>query len=206
MNKVLIGGAIAAACLGGAAIAQTPGQAAPGAHAAPKQHMMMNKTVTRAEVSQEVRDMFARLDTNRDGFITREEADAGRQVMRGEIAKRMAERGARPDRGAMFDRLDTNKDGMISRQEYMAAQPQVHERRIVMMGGGKMGMHRAGMGFGGRMFETADTNKDGRVSLAEAQAAALARFDRMDLNRDGQLTPEERKQAREQFKAQRRPS
>jgi len=41
---------------------------------------------------------------------------------------------------------------------------------------------------------------------AEAQAAALAHFDRADLNHDGKLTPEERQQAHQMRHEQRRPS
>jgi len=47
----------------------------------------------------------------------------------------------------------------------------------------------------------ADTDGDGRVSRAEATAAAAERsgdwFDKLDLNKDGYLTPDELKQARE---------
>jgi hypothetical protein len=42
------------------------------------------------------------------------------------------------------------------------------------------------------LFRHADTDGDGRVSLAEAEAAALARFDRLDTNHDGRLSDEER--------------
>jgi hypothetical protein len=71
-----------------------------------------------------------------------------------------------------------------------------------------MGMRMAGMhrGFGAHMFTMADLNKDGRVSLAEAQQLALQHFDRADLNHDGTLTREERRQARQQLRAQRHPS
>jgi Ca2+-binding EF-hand superfamily protein len=61
-------------------------------------------------------------------------------------------------------------------------------------------MARGGMAT--HMFDMADVNKDGKVSLAEMQQAALAHFDRADLNHDGTLTPDERKQARQQLKAQ----
>jgi hypothetical protein len=37
------------------------------------------------------------------------------------------------------------------------------------------------------------------------QQAALARFDRVDLNHDGTITPQERQQARQMFKSQRQP-
>ena len=50
----------------------------------------------------------------------------------------------------------------------------------------------------------ADANKDGRVSLAEAQTAALAHFDRADLNHDGKITPDERQQMRQQRRMEHR--
>ena len=52
------------------------------------------------------------------------------------------------------------------------------------------------------MLAKSDTNKDGKVSLAEMQQSALARFDRMDLNHDGKINPQERLQVRQAKKAQ----
>ncbi|BBD99888.1 calcium-binding protein [Sphingobium amiense] len=46
-------------------------------------------------------------------------------------------------------------------------------------------------GRGGLMMQ-ADANKDGRISKAEMTAALEARFARMDIDRDGQLTPKDR--------------
>ena len=191
----------------------------------PQMHMMMrsDRAMTRDEVVRHVRDLFARLDTNRDGYLTREEIGSARTNMMGamhaDIGKWRGERGiSAADRGAMFDRLDANHDGSISRQEYMAAQPQLQERRVIIMRSGQDAaprapgaqgmetrMHGMGMGFGGRLFDMADSNRDGRVSLAEAQQAALQHFDRADLNHDGTLTREERQQAH-QLRQQRRPS
>ena len=230
MNKLLVGSALAA--LVGAmtpAIAQTappPGVAqgtatvirTPAPEAMPRTMVVTDRTMTRDDVVRHVRDLFARLDGNRDGYLTREEvgsfhekamrgAHAG--MMRGDSDKRLVDRGIHSgDRDAMFDRLDTNRDGSISRQEFTSAQPQVRERRIMVMrdragSGGmhapgmKMRMHRmGGAGFGGQLFDRADANKDGRVSLAEAQSAALAHFDRADANRDGRITPDERRSVR----------
>lgn len=229
MNKLLIGAAVTA--LVGAmapAVAQTappPGVAqgtttvirTPAPGAAPRVRVITNREMTRADVVNHVGKMFAKLDTNRDGYVTREEANSARDkmmggmhagMMRGDIEKRLAERGIHMgDRGAMFDRLDTNKDGSISRQEFTTAHPQMRQERVIVMregagprgpgAPGKMRMHRmGGAGFGGHMFEVADTNKDGRVSLAEAQSAALAHFDRADTNRDGRITPDERRNMR----------
>jgi hypothetical protein len=215
MKKFYLGGAAAAAILAGAAIAQ-PAPAPAPAPGAPQVQVMkmhrMQKTMTRDEVVTHIRDMFAKLDTNKDGFVTREEADAAHTRMAGEMrekmAKRMAERSA--NGAAAFDRLDTNKDGSISRQEFDAGRKVREERRIVVMqeGGrpGMMRMHRIGMGFGRGLFDMADANKDGRVSLQEATAAALQHFDAADLNHDGKLTPEERRQAHEQLHGQHKPA
>ena len=254
MNKLLIGGAAVALTVGLApAVAQPapptpPGVAQgtaplhvapPAPPAPPRMHMMVmsDRVFTRDEIIKHVDEMFAKLDANHDGFVTKEEVEAFRQKFAGlaemgrdmaERARVMAEQGREmaehvkrdmpmPDRSAMFDKLDTNHDGVISRQEFMAAKPELHERRTIIMredgtagapGPGMMAMHmhamadmhehmgmHAGMGFGGHLFEMADTNHDGRVSLAEARAAALAHFDKADLNHDGKVTPEERAQA-----------
>jgi Ca2+-binding EF-hand superfamily protein len=222
MKKHLIGGAVAVLAVGIApAIAQVappPGVAqgttpVPMARPAPQPQVrfMSDRTLTRNEVAAHVEKFFARLDTNRDGYLTREEINArhGKMMaMHGDIGKRLAERGIHTgDRGAMFDRLDANRDGSISRQEFTAAHPQTREQRVIVMRdgngpaapgrpGAKMRMRHMGMGFGGRMFDMADGNHDGRVTLAEAQAAALAHFDRADTNHDGRITPDEHRNVR----------
>lgn len=230
MNKLLIGAA-AAALVGAVApaVAQTAPPAGvaqgtttvirtPAPGEAPQVRVITDREMTRADVVNHVGKLFAKFDANRDGYVTREEANSFHNkmmggmhagMMRGDIEKRLAERGIHMgDRGAMFDRLDTNKDGNISRQEFTTAQPQMRQERVIVMRDGagpgapgapgmKMRMHRmGGAGFGGRMFEMADANKDGRVSLAEAQTAALAHFDRADTNRDGRITPDERRNVR----------
>jgi hypothetical protein len=230
MKRLLIGGAVAALVIAIApAIAQPappppPGVAqgtAPAPVPPPRMHMemMSDRVMTRDEVAQHVRKLFARLDTNKDGFLTKDEVDAMHQKMmsmHGAMKGRPGDGFQRPDRAAMFDRLDTNHDGSISRQEFMAAQPQLEHRAMIFRNGpdGRSGepgmkMHMRGMGmggFGGHLFEMADANHDGRVSLQEAEAAALAHFDRADLNHDGKLTPEERRQAHQLMHGERRPS
>lgn len=171
-TTILIGVAAFALTAGGMAIAQAP--VALPMPLGDGDHVMPAKATTRVEVSARVQQHFATLDANRDGFVTREEASAGKARMK-------AQHGA-----GMFDRIDTNKDGQISRAEFDAH----HAQRGAKMGGmGKMGM-------GGAMFERADANRDNRVSLQEATDAALRHFDMADANRDGTISVEERQQMR----------
>lgn len=238
MNKLSIGGAAVAFAAAIAPVTAQPAPPPPGvaqgtaplavARPTPNVHARMmvvpHQSMTRDSAVKHVAAMFARLDTNHDGFITREEAAAVHErmaAMQGGMGEQMAGRHLpMPNRAAMFDRLDTNHDGSLSRQEFLSAQPEIREQRVVVlrrggqeagampempdMQGMKMRMHAMGMGgmqhgqghgFGAHMFEMADTNHDGRVSLAEAQALALAHFDRLDTNHDGQITPDEHARA-----------
>lgn len=193
MNKLLIG-SIALLAAGSASLAIAQVAAAPmGGHG------WMAKSQTRAEVVDKVRGKFERLDVNRDGFLTQAEASTAGKMM-GKRMKAMSP----ADHNSMFDRLDTSKDGQISRAEFAAAHQGMmarhrgdkSERGAKRMGGmGGMG----GMQLGGRMFAMADADKDSRVSLAEATAAATRHFDMADINRDGTLTPEERRHMRQKM-------
>jgi len=215
MNKYLLGGIVTAAIVAIApAIGQMPAPA-PVAPQAQNQSARQGRmsVQTRAEVAAHVRTMFDRLDSNRDGSITKAEGEAVK-ANRGERAGKRMERhggagGQMADRGAMFDRMDANRDGAISRDEFTKGREMRIERKVVMNGApgapdGAMGEHRgmmkkhgmgAGMGggMGGHMMKMADLNKDGRVSLQEATTSALQHFDMVDTNRDGRITPEERK-------------
>jgi Ca2+-binding EF-hand superfamily protein len=175
--KMLLFSAVALAAVAGIAPAL--------AYSAPAPHHEM-KAMTRAEMMQKVQDHFATLDSNKDGFVTKEEMEAGRSAIHERMADHRKERAS-----GMFDRMDSNHDGSITRAEFDAAH--------AAMGGrmGKMHMAMRGMhgGMAGHMFATADSNKDGRVSLQEANAAAAAHFDRLDANHDGTVTPGEMRAA-----------
>lgn len=174
-----------------------PGPVAQGPYAAP---LRVARPQTRTALVDKVRGHFARLDTDRDGYLTKAEAQAGRGAMKADRGQR-AGHGARGqrDHGAMFERLDANRDGAISREEFDRG----HQQRQAMRAerGGQPGqrmhaMRGGGMRLGGQMFEQADLNRDSRVSLQEATEAAVRHFDMADLNRDGTLTPEERQHMR----------
>lgn len=125
---------------------------------------------TKADVEAKVKAHFADVDTNKDGAISKEEADAFH-------AKMAADRNAR-----MFAEIDTDKNGQISREEFDA-----HHK----------GMGHGGMRGKGHdeMFSRADANKDGKVTMDEARAQAMAMFDKADTDKNGTVTPEERRAA-----------
>lgn len=173
MNKTILGIALLTTGLAGVAVAQPQG---PGPMADP----FGDKTVTKAEMQAHASEMFAKMDSNKDGKLDQADRAAHKAQMH----------------ARMFDMIDANKDGNISRAEFDAA----HQK----MGGGDgmkgmrgqhdgMGMGQ-GMGKGAKMMmRMADTNKDGAVSRDEFLASHAMMFDHADTNKDGKLTPEERK-------------
>jgi Ca2+-binding EF-hand superfamily protein len=198
MNKLLIGGALLALAVPALAhVAPAPGS----------QKQAAMKVQTRADVQTKIAKHFARVDANRDGVVTKAEADTAMQVFRGKRAEKRADR-RENRREHAFDRLDTNHDGAISRPEWDAAQAQRQQRMASRDhdGDGRPDRKRFGRGlhgFGGHMFAMADANNDGRVTLQEAQSAALQHFDMVDANRDGQITREERMQMHRRMRANR---
>ena len=96
--------------------------------------------------------MFAHLDTNKDGNITRAEHDAAR-------AQRLAG-------------LDANKDGFVTYEEHEAAKERrardSFARRHDEDGDGRVSVDEMA-DRGEQMFERMDANDDGVVSADEAQ-------------------------------------
>ncbi len=175
MIKFVLIGATALAIIAVPALAQDRGR--------------MTVPATRAEVEAKVKERFAMMDSNRDGFVAKAEVDA----------LKAAKRKERQDRH--FAHMDANKDGTITRAEFDAGHGTRSEGRAETREG-RWGGKRLGMmgKRGDAMVDRQDADKDGRVSLAEALAKPLARFDRADANKDGTLTPEERKAARQQMR------
>ena len=141
--------------------------------------------VTRAQVEQRSAERFARMDANDDGKL--DQADrAGRRQDR----QRQA-----------FDRLDADDSGAISFEELTAGREQRGEARAERRGpdGPRFGRRggRGGPGPVNRLgARAADADNDGAVSQAEFTTAALARFDRIDANKDGTIGADERRQPR----------
>jgi Ca2+-binding EF-hand superfamily protein len=189
--------------IGSAALALAVPALAQVAPAPVPQMQHADKIQTRTEVQAKVAEHFNRVDANRDGFITKAEADAAAQAFGGKRAEHRAERGEQA-----FERIDSNRDGSVTRAEWDSAQAQRKQRVAARdhNGDGRTDRsrfaHRGMGGFGGHMFEMADANRDGRVTLQEAQTAALQHFDMVDTNRDGRITPEERMQMHQRMRAE----
>ena len=175
MNRILVfwgASALAVTGVAGTAVAQQAVQHKPGG--------MAMATVTRAEAQTKAGAMFERMDANKDGKI--------------DAADREARLGQR------FDAMDSNRDGKIDRGEFMAghAPKQGADGHRAAMGEGRGMMHHGYRGHGKmamRMLGKMDTNGDKAVTRAEFVTGMLARFDAADANKDGKVTPEERRAA-----------
>lgn len=107
---------------------------------------------------------------------------------------------------AMFERLDADHNGSISYAEFGALRDRLGARleqrrgqRFEGFGARRERGPRGPMGRGERgpgLNAGIDGNRDGTVSRDEFAAAAMQRFDRMDANHDGKVTPDERQGAR----------
>ena len=184
MNKLLLSAVALAVAV--PALAQVPAPMPPARDA----------TQTRDQAVSKMRDRFARMDVNRDGFVAGDELQSRRGRDKGERNGRNRMAAANP--GAGFDRLDANRDGAITRDEFGKAREMRSELRGVRKSGRMRGMAPG-------MMKLADLDRDGRVSLQEATNKALQRFDRVDADRDGRITPDERRQNREQRNRTRAP-
>lgn len=193
MNKaILISSATAMLMAGGIAIA-APGD--PGMRA----DTDGDGAISRAELTQSLEKHFAKMDVNGDGQLSGADRDA-RHAERfakmdgngdGELSQAEIEAARAARRASRFARADKDGNGTLSQEEAKA----MHGKRGGKGMHGGMGMrgHRGGHGMA--MTRPADNNGDKQTSKAEFTAAALARFDKADANKDGKVTKEERRAA-----------
>lgn len=151
-----------------AATAQTPAPRA-GAPAAAAQ-----PAPNRAAMLRSVDANFKSIDSNGDGTLSAAELTAAEGKVQQQRIAQLRQRFE-----GDFTKLDTNKDGQLSRTEFMAAAPRT----------------AATPPNGAATLAQLDKNKDGKVSADEYRAPILTRFDSLDTNRDGTLSPAERQAA-----------
>jgi len=131
------------------------------------------KPVSRADYVKTVDGRFNQIDSNHDGKISKEELVAQQQrelqLAKSKIAQQLQ---------VKFKQLDTNKDGQLSLQEFMAAQPPIRTSETPE-----------------QLLARFDSNRDGKISAEEWRGPELAKFNRIDANHDGIVTPDEMKAA-----------
>lgn len=167
-----------------------PGDADPGGrHGGMMAMADANKDgkISKAELTAALDARFVKMDANRDGKLTKEDRDIRRQA-------RLDQR---------FAALDTDRNGQISKAEFAAG----HQDRFGRegrdgreghrFGGRGHGGHGGGMMFHGRGGMRGEAMKDGVLTRAEFMARPMAMFDKADSNKDGFVTADEMKAARQ---------
>ena len=127
------------------------------------------KPVTRSDFLKNVDGRFAMIDTNHNGTIEPAEMAAEQQrelqVAKNAITQQLQQK---------FRQLDTNKDGQLSLAEFMAAAPPIRTNETPQ-----------------QLMQALDANHDRKVSADEFKAPEIAKFNRLDTNHDGIVTPAE---------------
>ena len=134
------------------------------AGAAPLAAQSGPQTITKAKWLSNAETEFGRVDTNKDGQMSRAEIETFQKA----AAVRMI--AARSQ--AVFAKLDADHNGQLSATEFAKlnnTDPKVDISNVMSV----------------------DTNKDGKVSLAEHKAATLETFTTVDANKDGIVTEAE---------------
>ena len=112
---------------------------------------------------------FRKMDTDKNGMVTRSEVEAFQR------AAAVAESQSRARQ--IFVQLDSDKNGQLSEAELAR------------------GVNPATAPDARPLFGQLDSNRDGRISLVEHRAGKLAYFDKIDLDKDGVVTIEEMRSA-----------
>ena len=131
------------------------------------------KPISRADFLKSVDGRFGAADANKDGSIAKNELAVLQQK-----ELQQAKSNLNQQLQARFRQLDTNKDGQLSPAEFAALAPPIRAVETP-----------------DQMLKALDSNGDGKISNAEFRAPQVARFNKIDANRDGIATPEEMRKA-----------
>lgn len=171
---------------------------------------MGGSPTTRAEVESNVKERLGKFDANKDGTVSSEE-------MRAYAEARMAKRS-----DETFAAMDADKNGSVSRAEYDAwsktrgdrmvriermtppappmpgAAPTPDGKPVVRREMRIMTMDGHGDGKGPHIMAMSSSGSG--IVIADAVKKALERFDAMDTDKNGTISPEERKAQRERWR------
>lgn len=151
----------------------------------------MTGDISKAEFIKQAEARFAALDANKDGKISTEERQAQRRgrgmgagaSMPAEVSREQHLKFAEE----RFAALDANKDGKVTLEERRAQRGQ--------FAGGNHAGKRGGQMRGASM--PAEMSREQHMKFAEE------RFTRLDANKDGKVTLEERQAQRNKYRAER---
>jgi Ca2+-binding EF-hand superfamily protein len=187
MKKIVFLSVVASLALGSIALAEGRGEDGGRSHHGLFARVDENGDgkVTRAEANVEIKRFFERADQNHDGKVTKDELAALRDQKLDKLRDHMSEK--------LWSK-DANKDGKLERSE-ISKMPERFFAKIDTNSDGvltKEELAAAGNAmesrFEGRAaerFSKLDTNSDGAVDLTEFTAKTNAMFDKFDANKDG---------------------
>jgi Ca2+-binding EF-hand superfamily protein len=119
------------------------------------------QAANKAQMEQAVRQIFARFDGDADGNIT------GSEFM--QVGQRD------------FAALDANSDTIVSKKEFLDPKPRGAEK----LDSKKLAQAKK---IWGQQFAFLDTDKNSKLTAGEHEAAGKESFERMDGNKDGEIT------------------
>ena len=155
---------------------------------------------TRAEISAQLDARFGRLDSDKDGAVTKAELTQAQRGAEQRVSTQLAQNLAKEftardgnkdgaltsaelaagntatNTAELFKKVDADKDGKVSRAEYLAPSRSVKATADP-----------------DAIIKNFDRNGDSKIALAEYKAAPLASFDAADANKDGTVSPDEKK-------------
>ena len=132
--------------------------------AAPSAALAQSVPLPRAQFIVEMDGQFRKMDADKDSHVTRIEVELFQK------ASIVAASQAR--NRALFVSLDIDRNGQISPAEFLRvpmSTPNANPAQILNF----------------------DINRDGKVSLIEHRTGTLANFDRLDTDKDGNVSPAE---------------
>jgi hypothetical protein len=123
--------------------------------------------VPRAQFINVQNGEFNKIDADKNGQLTRKEIEDFQRL------SAVAQSGARNRQ--LFAQLDTDRNGQLSPAEFLKFNPPANTANAIPM------------------LTRMDRNRDSQINLVEYRTATLANFDRLDVDKDGTVTPAELK-------------